>query len=66
MRRLNLLRKLGTFVEYSVFKDDISVDWSVSDDEELDVRSSPSKRAVTRTARSRTGESVPLAPWRSA
>ena len=36
---LNLLRKLGTFVEYSVFKDDVSVDWSIiSDDKELDVR----------------------------
>jgi threonine dehydrogenase-like Zn-dependent dehydrogenase len=35
---LNLLRKLGTFVEYSVFKDDVSVDWSIiSDDKELDV-----------------------------
>lgn len=36
---LNLLRKLGRFVEYSVFKDDVSVDWSIiSDDKELDVR----------------------------
>src|SRR4051794_40509826 len=36
---LNLLRKLGTFVEYSVFKDPVSVDWSIiSDDKELDVR----------------------------
>ena len=35
---LNMLRKLGTFVEYSVFKDDVSVDWSIiSDDKELDV-----------------------------
>jgi threonine dehydrogenase-like Zn-dependent dehydrogenase len=35
---LALLRKLGTFVEYSVFKDNVSVDWSViSDDKELDV-----------------------------
>jgi erythritol/L-threitol dehydrogenase len=35
---LNLLRKLGTFVEYSVFKDPVSVDWSIiSDDKELDV-----------------------------
>ncbi len=35
---LDLLRKLGTFVEYSVFKDNVSVDWSViSDDKELDV-----------------------------
>jgi threonine dehydrogenase-like Zn-dependent dehydrogenase len=36
---LNLLRKLGTFVEYSVFKDPVSVDWSIiSDDKELDIR----------------------------
>ena len=36
---LNLLRKLGTFVEYSVFKEPVSVDWSIiSDDKELDVR----------------------------
>ena len=36
---LNLLRKLGTFVEYSVFKDPVTVDWSIiSDDKELDVR----------------------------
>jgi erythritol/L-threitol dehydrogenase len=36
---LNLLRKLGTFVEYSVFKDNVTVDWSIiSDDKELDVR----------------------------
>lgn len=36
---LSLLRKQGTFVEYSVFKDDVSTDWSViSDDKELDVR----------------------------
>jgi erythritol/L-threitol dehydrogenase len=35
---LNLLRKLGTFVEYSVFKEDVTVDWSIiSDDKELDV-----------------------------
>ncbi|WP_308409784.1 zinc-binding dehydrogenase [Zhihengliuella halotolerans] len=35
---LNLLRKLGRFVEYSVFKDKPSVDWSIiSDDKELDV-----------------------------
>lgn len=35
---LNLLRKLGTFVEYSVFKDPVTVDWSIiSDDKELDV-----------------------------
>ena len=36
---LNLLRKLGTYVEYSVFGSDVSVDWSIiSDDKELDVR----------------------------
>ena len=36
---LDLLRKLGTFVEYSVFKDDVTVDWSIiSDDKELDIR----------------------------
>ncbi len=36
---INMLRKLGTFVEYSVFKDDVTVDWSIiSDDKELDVR----------------------------
>ena len=35
---LGLLRKLGTFVEYSVFKDEVSVDWTIiSDDKELDV-----------------------------
>jgi threonine dehydrogenase-like Zn-dependent dehydrogenase len=35
---LAALRKLGTFVEYSVFKEDVSVDWSIiSDDKELDV-----------------------------
>jgi threonine dehydrogenase-like Zn-dependent dehydrogenase len=35
---LNAVRKQGTFVEYSVFKDDVSVDWSIiSDDKELDV-----------------------------
>jgi len=36
---LAALRKLGRFVEYSVFKEDVSVDWSIiSDDKELDVR----------------------------
>jgi len=36
---LNLLRKLGTYVEYSVFGENASVDWSIiSDDKELDVR----------------------------
>ena len=35
---LQLLRKLGTFVEYSVFGSDVTVDWSIiSDDKELDV-----------------------------
>lgn len=35
---LDLLRKLGTYVEYSVFKDNASVDWSIiSDDKELNV-----------------------------
>jgi len=35
---LNLLRKLGRYVEYSVFKENVSVDWSIiSDDKELDV-----------------------------
>jgi len=35
---LGLLRKLGTFVEYSVFGSDVTVDWSIlSDDKELDV-----------------------------
>jgi threonine dehydrogenase-like Zn-dependent dehydrogenase len=36
---LNLLRKLGTYVEYSVFGSNVTVDWSIiSDDKELDVR----------------------------
>ena len=36
---LNLLRKMGTYVEYSVFGSDVTVDWSIiSDDKELDVR----------------------------
>jgi erythritol/L-threitol dehydrogenase len=35
---LNLLRKLGTYVEYSVFGSDVTVDWSIiSDDKELTV-----------------------------
>lgn len=35
---LNLLRKKGTFVCYSVFKEDVTVDWSIiSDDKELDI-----------------------------
>ena len=35
---LNLLRKHGTFVEYSVFGSEASADWSIiSDDKELDV-----------------------------
>jgi threonine dehydrogenase-like Zn-dependent dehydrogenase len=38
LQGLNLLRKLGTFVEYSVFGSDVTVDWSIiSDDKELDV-----------------------------
>ncbi|VTR41709.1 Uncharacterised protein [Serratia fonticola] len=33
-----LIRKLGTFVEFSVFKDPVTVDWSIiSDRKELDV-----------------------------
>ncbi|WP_062984868.1 zinc-binding dehydrogenase [Nocardia anaemiae] len=36
---LNLLRKLGRFIEYSVFKEAVTVDWTIiSDDKELDVR----------------------------
>ncbi|MCI9887873.1 alcohol dehydrogenase catalytic domain-containing protein [Micrococcales bacterium 31B] len=36
---LNLLAKLGRYVEYSVFGSDVTVDWSIiSDDKELDVR----------------------------
>ncbi len=36
---LKLLRKLGTFVEYSVFGSEVTVDWTIiSDDKELDVR----------------------------
>jgi erythritol/L-threitol dehydrogenase len=36
---LDILRKLGTYVEYSVFGSDVTVDWSIiSDDKELDVR----------------------------
>jgi threonine dehydrogenase-like Zn-dependent dehydrogenase len=35
---LSLLRKLGTYVEYSVFGSDVTVDWTIiSDDKELDV-----------------------------
>ncbi|GAB4085129.1 erythritol/L-threitol dehyrogenase [Myceligenerans cantabricum] len=35
---LKLLRKLGRYVEYSVFGSDVTVDWSIiSDDKELDV-----------------------------
>lgn len=38
LQGLELLRKQGRFIEYSVFKDDVTVDWSViSDDKELDV-----------------------------
>ena len=36
---LDLLRKLGTFVEYSVFGEDVTVDWTIiSDDKALDIR----------------------------
>jgi threonine dehydrogenase-like Zn-dependent dehydrogenase len=36
---LDMLRKLGTYVEYGVFGSDVTVDWSIiSDDKELDVR----------------------------
>jgi erythritol/L-threitol dehydrogenase len=36
---LEMLRKLGTYVEYGVFGADVTVDWSIiSDDKELDVR----------------------------
>lgn len=39
LQGLNVLRKLGTFVEYGVFGSDVTVDWSIiSDDKELDVR----------------------------
>jgi erythritol/L-threitol dehydrogenase len=35
---LNVLRKLGRYVEYSVFGSEVSVDWSIiGDDKELDV-----------------------------
>lgn len=35
---LSLIRKLGTFVEFSVFKEPVTVDWSIiSDRKELDV-----------------------------
>lgn len=35
---LNMIRKLGRFVEFSVFKDPVTVDWSIiSDRKELDV-----------------------------
>ena len=35
---LNMLRKLGTYVEYGVFGSDVTVDWSIiSDDKELNV-----------------------------
>ncbi|MGI4896539.1 MAG: zinc-binding dehydrogenase [Janthinobacterium lividum] len=36
---LNLLRKMGTYVEYGVFGSEASADWSIiSDDKELDIR----------------------------
>ncbi|GIQ62967.1 hypothetical protein PACILC2_15350 [Paenibacillus cisolokensis] len=35
---LSMIRKLGRFVEFSVFKDPVTVDWSIiSDRKELDV-----------------------------
>ena len=38
LQGLQLLRKLGTYVEYGVFGSDVTVDWSIiSDDKELDV-----------------------------
>ena len=38
LQGLNLLRKLGSYVEYGVFAAPVSVDWSIiSDDKELDV-----------------------------
>ena len=38
LQGLNLLRKLGRYVEYGVFGSDVTVDWSIiSDDKELDV-----------------------------
>jgi threonine dehydrogenase-like Zn-dependent dehydrogenase len=44
---LNLLRKLGTYVEYSVFGSDVTVVWSIiSDDRELNVLGAFSARAV--------------------
>jgi len=39
LQGLSLLRKQGKFVLYSVFKEDVSVDWTIiSDDKELDIR----------------------------
>jgi threonine dehydrogenase-like Zn-dependent dehydrogenase len=36
---LHMLRKLGTFVEFSVFGSEVTVDWSIiGDDKELDIR----------------------------
>lgn len=36
---LEMLRKLGTFVEFSVFGEPVTVDWSIiGDDKELDIR----------------------------
>lgn len=36
---LGLLRKLGTFVVYGVFRGDVTADWSIiGDDKEVDVR----------------------------
>jgi threonine dehydrogenase-like Zn-dependent dehydrogenase len=39
LQGLTLIRKLGTFVEFSVFGADVTVDWSIiGDDKELDIR----------------------------
>ena len=32
-----MIRKLGIFVEFSVFKDPVTVDWSIISDRKLDV-----------------------------
>ena len=59
---LNLLRKLGTYVEYGVFGSDVTVDWSIiSDDKELDIRGAHSVRTA---GRPRSGCSSPAScPW---
>ncbi len=46
---LHLLRKLGRFVEYSVFGSDATVDWSiVGDEKELDIRGAHSAELLAR------------------